>query len=297
MCGSSPRVRGTPGPRLADRHGDRFIPACAGNAGTSWRWLPQRPVHPRVCGERDFTHSSVSLVFGSSPRVRGTRGRRGCIPPIQRFIPACAGNAKSPCHMPSPRTVHPRVCGEREEPAHPPEPLARFIPACAGNALRLQGIVARSTVHPRVCGERRRPAALRSAASGSSPRVRGTLGVPSQGAARHRFIPACAGNASIMRLITRRHLGSSPRVRGTPPSAPSPCCERRFIPACAGNARTSPRSRRGRPVHPRVCGERGHGRANAKHQPGSSPRVRGTRDRAEAHDAPVRFIPACAGNA
>ena len=71
-----------------------------------------------------------------------------------RFIPACAGNARSHLRLHSRAAVHPRVCRERisiglpfasssgssprvqgtqgidEEAAR----LARFIPACAGNA-------------------------------------------------------------------------------------------------------------------------------------------------------------------
>ena len=49
-------------------------------------------------------------------------------------------------------------------------------------------------------------------------------------------------------------------------------------------------------VHPRVCGEQVcvTGRYLAKY--GSSPRVRGTDQIDATKDAPLRFIPACAGN-
>ena len=32
----------------------------------------------------------------------------------ERFIPACAGNTPCQWAQPTPRTVHPRVCGEHE---------------------------------------------------------------------------------------------------------------------------------------------------------------------------------------
>ena len=154
--GSSPRVRGTPRPHRAGlpRRRFRFIPACAGNAFRSATSSPAASVHPRVCGERKMMRSFNSMPRGSSPRVRGTLDRRAGLDVGDRFIPACAGNARWPLTIASPAAVHPRVCGERSV-AHrqgrldagssprvrgtPPassiySPSARFIPACAGNA-------------------------------------------------------------------------------------------------------------------------------------------------------------------
>ena len=213
----------------------RFIPACAGNAASD-RLCPLRlTVHPRVCGERLNAHCKISLCSGSSPRVRGTRGRSLAARPGARFIPACAGNATSPRHTTPGRAVHPRVCGERLN-AHckislcsgssprvrgTPHRVAssgqvfRFIPACAGNAPPVKSQLRHAPVHPRVCGERSLCSTSHTRSTGSSPRVRGT----------HALIAA----------------------------AQRP---RRFIPACAGNAASSINSRALPSVHPRVCGER-----------------------------------------
>ena len=274
--GSSPRVRGTRGRWPGLRRAARFIPACAGNAATSPARWPTSPVHPRVCGERG--NGSLLLVphAGSSPRVRGTRRDGHGAGHRRRFIPACAGNARSAWTGRSRRPVHPRVCGERLHDA--------------GDA---------------------------AFGGGSSPRVRGTQRVGWWWEAKHRFIPACAGNASsrVMawppsavhpRVCGERaaaprfdgdEYGSSPRVRGTPVVPPLGLWCRRFIPACAGNA-SSPASSAGRrPVHPRVCGERGGEFFLRRAEGGSSPRVRGTPYRISSLPPPARFIPACAGNA
>ena len=335
-CGSSPRVRGTRNFQFGHALLERFIPACAGNASAATRPAPARPVHPRVCGERVSCVPAVVTGAGSSPRVRGTRRHSRARRRGHRFIPACAGNADGWRNAYGRMAVHPRVCGERPSagiptwasggssprvrgtPVQRPPTIRdrRFIPACAGNASSTGASRALRTVHPRVCGERRggvRP----GAPHGSSPRVRGTPRGRPAGRSLIRFIPACAGNAAARPTAggaqtvhprvcgergiavqgSRPAVGSSPRVRGTPALGRGRVLPRRFIPACAGNA-----IRRRRPpvraaVHPRVCGERVPVRTGALRSSGSSPRVRGTLVGGAAVRAPLRFIPACAGNA
>ena len=113
-CGSSPHARGT----LRHAHGVpgniRFIPACAGNAGDKRPWGISPTVHPRMRGERIQPSTQSSGVSGSSPHARGTQlrfvRRRGRF----RFIPACAGNAKTRRVMGRHQPVHPRMRGERK---------------------------------------------------------------------------------------------------------------------------------------------------------------------------------------
>ena len=171
--GSSPRVRGTPVPRLARPMANRFIPAGAGNPRTHSRPAIAGAVHPRGCGEPGVWQGSACAASGSSPRVRGTpdaplaRARPG------RFIPAGAGNplvCPIPCAI---SAVHPRGCGE------PPVAFTRyavddgssprvrgtptfctttcrayrFIPAGAGNPECHSPRHDRAAVHPRGCGE------------------------------------------------------------------------------------------------------------------------------------------------
>ncbi len=72
---------------------------------------------------------------------------------------------------------------------------------------------------------------------------------------------------------------------------------KRFIPARAGNASLSSSPLWCCPVHPRACGERTPASAATAQSAGSSPRVRGTRERSSISPIQARFIPARAGNA
>ena len=90
----SPRVWGTrfmPGDR---RLRMRLIPTYAGN--TISLVFTRRPAwaHPHVCGEHSSWSARVSLVLGSSPRMRGTLAgwREDGLP--HGLIPTYAGNTR-----------------------------------------------------------------------------------------------------------------------------------------------------------------------------------------------------------
>ena len=51
-AGSSPHARGTLDDTVVEAAGDRFIPACAGNAMTARAFVWLLSVHPRMRGER-----------------------------------------------------------------------------------------------------------------------------------------------------------------------------------------------------------------------------------------------------
>ena len=335
--GSSPRARGTRVGEVRDEPGDRFIPACAGNARGTGSGSTCRSVHPRVRGERCSAALIRASSCGSSPRARGTRSAGGRHVRARRFIPACAGNARSRACTSRKPPVHPRVRGERcsrwnvatptagssprargtrHRPRRPPH-RRRFIPACAGNANSSRPAAPRCPVHPRVRGERRADGIPGGVPAGSSPRARGT---PTRRPGRRsacRFIPACAGNArSRARARPRRPVhprvrgerageppgppfrhGSSPRARGTRAAVKLHRVGRRFIPACAGNASKSRCWTSSATVHPRVRGERVTPGLPDLLVFGSSPRARGTRRRRGVARGGGRFIPACAGNA
>ena len=232
-------------------------------------------VHPRSCGEQTVIIALVAVEFGSSPLVRGT-GRASSY-----FLSRW-----------------------------------RFIPARAGNRSRRPPTVSTITVHPRSCGEQVQSAMSTGDAAGSSPLVRGTDDSPETGTEGFRFIPARAGNRirsdwqhdsdpvhprscgeqKAGRINSEAILGSSPLVRGTDSRARSPGTSFRFIPARAGNRKLEYRAGFTSAVHPRSCGEQGHGDQRAEGFLGSSPLVRGTVEVVDGHVQGTRFIPARAGN-
>ena len=254
----------------------RVIPAYAGNAPSCATRARGSPVHPPMRGERLPCPDQAWPHLGSSPHARGTLLGKNPQRAIERFIPACAGNAPWVRTSGWPRTVHPRMRGERRVSAEsimasigssphtrgtpaaddPMTALVRFIPAYAGNA--------RSAIprHGAVCG--------------SSPHTRGTLGGKLDALRHVRFIPAYAGNALALHAGTSSPAvhprirgersagfspgfapgGSSPHTRGTPYSIRVMPRVHRFIPAYAGNAHARERIAVSYTVHPRIRGER-----------------------------------------
>jgi len=93
-AGSSPRVWGTPPPRMQPRAKTRFIPTGVGNALHPIIAALHKAVHPHGCGERCWPGPIHIYRLGSSPRVWGT-------PPGPWFFFALF-------------TVHPHGCGERD---------------------------------------------------------------------------------------------------------------------------------------------------------------------------------------
>ena len=214
MRESSPRVRGTPFGCVLLAVGAGIIPACAGNTRTPRGFRTGRRDHPRVCGEHDHIGHGGIRVKGSSPRVRGTPGRRVCAQAMRGIIPACAGNTLRPSHASSMHGDHPRVCGEHTEGTSKTarwqgsSPRVRgtlrdglgsclhagIIPACAGNTAYVLSAFSSSRDHPRVCGEHELPELRQAAIRGSSPRVRGTPPAQPIRLLLAGIIPACAGN-------------------------------------------------------------------------------------------------------
>ena len=313
-----------------------IIPACAGNTLRRLRLVASGRDHPRVCGEHFGARVDRRERRGSSPRVRGTPVVQRFAEIGHGIIPACAGNTSSSRAVASRTWDHPRVCGEHHVPVQEYVPAAGssprvrgtraglrhrmsdpgIIPACAGNTKYCPRRKYADWDHPRVCGEHPCELILPAARPGSSPRVRGTRGRVGFFERAGGIIPACAGNTFAPSALTwcpwdhprvcGEHFdhkgetlpaqGSSPRVRGTHPLGPVPHVWPGIIPACAGNTTTrSPPSRAPRD-HPRVCGEH-HPRATiAEVDPGSSPRVRGTRLPPSVGRLRLGIIPACAGN-
>ena len=95
IVGSSPRMRGTRGYGLGLLHLGGIIPAYAGNTFASCRVTGVTRDHPRVCGEHLDPACGGRMFWGSSPRMRGTRGGTSFPSWLQGIIPAYAGNTRS----------------------------------------------------------------------------------------------------------------------------------------------------------------------------------------------------------
>ena len=93
--GSSPRMRGTQHYINAGLSPTGIIPAHAGNTETAARWRSGRRDHPRACGEHVFGLGAILVLWGSSPRMRGTLRVSSLSLSFPGIIPAHAGNTYS----------------------------------------------------------------------------------------------------------------------------------------------------------------------------------------------------------
>ena len=69
-----------------------------------------------MCGEKRSLSSSLILLIGSPPHVRGKVPPAGKNPDLPGITPACAGKSGR-CRRPAFRSEdHPRMCGEKKTP-------------------------------------------------------------------------------------------------------------------------------------------------------------------------------------
>ena len=273
-------------------------------------------VYPRVRGVSVGSGGQLYFEDGSSPRLRGLRGKwraavlRGWVHPRVRGV----SDDGSPLH-----------CGKRGSSPRPrglPEPLSqdegryRFIPASAGSPWFPSMVSHRNWVHPRVRGVSQQQPRKQRRHGGSSPRPRGLLAGERRLYHPGGFIPASAGSPMLVmgpRVPSPVHprvrgvsdvekggdgrsIGSSPRPRGLPAAGHGRMGGLRFIPASAGSPRAHRLPGPEIEVHPRV---RGVSICNAlayNSGYGSSPRPRGLHLQRLGVQLRVRFIPASAGS-
>ena len=151
---------------------------------------------------------------------------------------------------------------------------------------------------------------------GSPPRVWGILHFSYLNRTRSRFTPTCVGNtliASTSLLLDSVHphvcgeydtnalaegdvAGSPPRVWGIPIALPLHDSCGRFTPTCVGNTGYECTMKRGKTVHPHVCGEYNRLIRAIALFVGSPPRVWGIRLRHHSACSSLRFTPTCVGN-
>ena len=133
--GSSPRVRGKLQRHRQVAVAGRLIPARAGKTSSPTRTTLKSRAHPRACGENRWRSSWVPPMGGSSPRVRGKRGRlrRPC--GRLGLIPARAGETTGAMSSNCAGTAHPRACGENSRGSAPWGPSLGSSPRVRGKPL------------------------------------------------------------------------------------------------------------------------------------------------------------------
>ena len=293
--GSSPRMRGAPGPMNSRPSNRGIIPADAGSTGTSGRFWKSPGDHPRGCGEHRTVIADGAPSEGSSPRMRGAHRAEHQRAEPQRIIPADAGSTRAWLPGRDRHRDHPRGCGEhspgKSQLARPQGSSprmrgaptggwrtatpARIIPADAGSTWWPSYCSCSAGDHPRGCGEHFEAGSDADRRLGSSPRMRGALAAGLLDSGFGRIIPADAGSTRLPpcragspwdhprgcgehKARDRPDTlspGSSPRMRGALGDDPSIVLVGRIIPADAGSTTGIPRTRSVAEDHPRGCGE------------------------------------------
>ncbi len=131
-AGSSPRVRGKLLHLVAQLVDLRIIPARAGQTRRRRTAPRPRPDHPRACGANGGIRVRLHHPPGSSPRVRGKRGRGADVGRHPRIIPARAGQTSMCQCVRVAQADHPRACG-----ANTLQPCA--LPREDGSSPRVRG--------------------------------------------------------------------------------------------------------------------------------------------------------------
>ena len=195
-------------------------PLCRGitpaYAGKSWTAAAQTSAcwdHPRVCGEKMVSMIPHRRSRGSPPRVRGKEWYLQGESPAPGITPAYAGKSGWRSCCPGCNRDHPRVCGEKSQPAvrrscakgSPPRVRGKGVQSCnervavgitpayAGKSVHRSGLHRTEGDHPRVCGEKIYPLLAIASPLGSPPRVRGKVCDLTIIRVHHGITPAYAG--------------------------------------------------------------------------------------------------------
>ena len=170
--GLSPRLRGNVATGVDSTTGVGSIPALAGERIFTC-FIPKSSwVYPRACGGTSHWGKGAPRRWGLSPRLRGNVSHRPSCGPIERSIPALAGERRRRIGFGPSIWVYPRACGGTRGAARP----------SVG-----------AWVYPRACGGTANFHRIASRSEGLSPRLRGNVVKASTSTSIIRSIPALAG--------------------------------------------------------------------------------------------------------
>ena len=173
------------------------------------------------------------LPLRSPPRVRGKGLCKDFHLCDVGITPACAGKSEKQVPFLPPYQDHPRVCGEKSQPAvrrscakgSPPRVRGKghsepggaggggITPAYAGKSMGALIADAAERDHPRMCGEKTSASSLFNTAAGSPPRVRGKVLGTGKGCDGVGITPACAGKRMVF-AGRKSRTWDHPRVCG-----------------------------------------------------------------------------------
>ena len=181
----------------------------------------------------------MSIMLGSSPRMRGKPQPRPSERPPPGLIPAHAGKTAARDSQSGAVEAHPRACGENHQErranlavtgssprmrgkpalANLASQSSRLIPAHAGKTFPYGNKGTGRPAHPRACGENYTISDAVKRIAGSSPRMRGKLSAARPAASNIGLIPAHAGKTKHglrTRVFPRAHpraCGENARIR------------------------------------------------------------------------------------
>ena len=134
IAGSPPRMRGKEQGKLCVGLCRGITPAYAGKSAALSRAPAGQRDHPRVCGEKWAAESLFASRTGSPPRMRGKGSRCRTLQHRHRITPTYAGKRAVSLLTGSRIWDHPRVCGEKHEPAQLAVVVLGITPAYAGKS-------------------------------------------------------------------------------------------------------------------------------------------------------------------
>ena len=170
-----------------------ITPAYAGKRRIRYRCQDKGRDHPRLCGEKFSSASQAAQKEGSPPPMRGKGYCTRRFEMRYRITPAYAGKRASELIVAKTLGDHPRLCGEKQFRAVPPDgyigsppPMRgkeintgnydsfhRITPAYAGKSTSTTYTALNFEDHPRLCGEKKRSASATIVSPGSPPPMRG----------------------------------------------------------------------------------------------------------------------------
>ena len=314
---------------------DGLIPAHAGKTEPGCSRTSPSTAHPHSCGENVVCFCAPSAVQGSSPLMRGKRGHGSHGQVEHGLIPAHTGKTRACRAEPTSTRAHPRSRGENPPPLEVPKYAMGSSPLMRGKSGRVHGVTERlglipthagktwsaterspsRTAHPRSRGENRESTTQKVPRAGSSPLTRGELACDTQGVDVVGLIPTHAGKTlqSVGGFYSwaahpcsrgENHWqewalaqipGPSPLTRGKRLRTRSRGRAGRLIPAHAGKTIAHLSSGPCARAHPHSCGENVKTVLTMFQTVGSSPLMRGKRQRWFPCRRRSRLIPAHAG--